>query len=138
MTTAEQIMTENVTTIDATATLGDALEVMSERDVRHLPVVDGIDVVGMLSDRDLKGVGLSLVTDLESLERHRSRLQAAVSSVMTGDVLTVDRSADVSEVIDLLLEEKISAVPVVEEDTNTLVGIISTIDILRAVRDTLQ
>ena len=136
--TAEEIMTEDVTTLDETSTLGDALELMEEQDIRHVPVVRSGEVVGMLSDRDLRSLGVSLVSDLESLDKLQTRLRGKVASLMTGDVYSVDRTADVKEVVDLMLEEKISAVPVVEEDTATLVGIISYVDVLRALRDALD
>ena len=52
--------------------------------------------------------------------------------------ITADPSADVTELVDILLEEKIHAVPVVDEETNELLGIVSTADVLRAVRDVLE
>ena len=136
--TAEEIMTEDVTTLDETATLGEALELMEEHDIRHVPVVRGGEVVGMLSDRDLRSLGVSLVSDLESLDKLQTRLRAKVSTLMAGNVYSVDRSADVKDVVDLMLEERISAVAVVEEDTASLVGIISYVDVLRALRDSLD
>lgn len=136
--TADEIMTADVTTLDEGSTLGDALELMEEQDIRHVPVVRGGEVIGMLSDRDLRSLGVSLVSDLESLDKLQARLQGKVSSLMTGNVFTVDRAADVKDVMDLMIEEKVSAVPVVEDDTATLVGIISYVDVLRALRDTLD
>lgn len=134
----DEIMTEAVTTIEENATVGAALQIMEEERIRHLPVVRGSEVVGMLSDRDVRGLGLSLVTDLESFDALKGRLAQPVSSVMSGDVLTVESSTDVGEVLDLFIEEKIGAVPVVEGDTRDLVGIVSTVDLLRALRDSLE
>lgn len=133
--TAEEIMTEDVTTVDEGATLAQALEVLSELDVRHVPVVRDGEVTGMISDRDLRALGVDLVTDLEGIEKTKARLQSPVSSLMSGDVVTVDRSADVQEIIDLMVEEKVGAIPVIDEDTTNLVGIVSYIDVLRACRD---
>lgn len=136
--TAEEIMTEGVTTIDEGASVGEALAIMEEHEIRHLPVVRGREIVGMLSDRDVRSLGLSMIHDLEALERLQARLGASVTDVMSGNVLTVSRVTEVSEIVDLLLEEKVSAVPVVEGDSNDLVGIISYVDILRAVAPALQ
>lgn len=135
--TADEIMTDDVTTIEETSTLAQAVEIMEERGIRHLPVVRGSELVGMLSDRDLRGYGVSLVSDVETLERLQARLGAPVTNAMSSDVIRVRPSTDVGEVVDLLLEEQIHAVPVVDDDTDTLVGIVSTVDILRAVRDRL-
>ena len=55
--TAEEIMTADVTTVDEDTSLGAALEVMQEKRIRHLPVVRGERLVGLLSDRDLKALG---------------------------------------------------------------------------------
>lgn len=135
--TAEELMTDDVTTVDETASLAAALEILSQLEIRHVPVVHDGEVTGMISDRDLRSLGLDIVTDLESLERIKARLQAPVSSLMTGGVVTVDRSTDVSEIIDLMLEEKVGAIPVVDEETNELVGIVSYVDVLRAAREQL-
>ena len=134
----EEIMTEDVTTIEEDANLGAALEIMEERRIRHLPVVRGSEVVGMLSDRDMRGLGLSLVTDLESFETLRGRLGATVASAMSTNILTVERESDVTDCLALFIEEKVGAIPVVEGDSRDLVGIVSTIDLLRALRDQLS
>jgi acetoin utilization protein AcuB len=132
--TADEIMTEEVVAIAPTVTLAQALEIMEERGVRHLPVVNGREIVGMLSDRDLRGFGVSLVSDMETLDKLKARLAQPASVAMSSDVVSVGPSSDVQEIIDLLLEEKISAVPVVDEVSNELVGIVSYIDVLRAMR----
>jgi acetoin utilization protein AcuB len=134
---AEDIMTEDVTTVAETVTLAEALELMEEHGFRHLPVVRGQEVVGMLSDRDLRGYGVSLVTDMESLDALKARLGQPIAQAMSADVITVTRDADVREIIDVLIEEKISAVPVVG-DRNQLVGIVSYIDVLRVLRDQVE
>jgi acetoin utilization protein AcuB len=136
--TAEEIMTENVATVEETQSIAEALEILSELTVRHLPVVRGSEVTGMLSDRDIRSlVGLQLGADQESLDKVRTQINAPVSSVMRSDVVSVDRSADLVEVIDLMLDEKVGAVPVVDEETNDLVGIVSYIDVLRTARDSV-
>jgi acetoin utilization protein AcuB len=134
----DEIMTDGVTTIDEDATVGAALEIMDEQRIRHLPVVRGREVVGMVTDRDLRGLGLSLVNDLESFDALKGRLAQPVSSVMSADVITTETGTDVSEILDLFVEEKIGAVPVVEGDTRDLVGIVSTVDVIRALRDNLE
>ncbi len=136
--TAEDIMTDDVATVDEDLTVGEALEIMEEKDIRHLPVVRGREIVGMLSDRDLRGLGVSLVSDVESLQRLLARLGAKVTVLMSSDVITVEPATDVREIVDLMLEEKISAVPVVDEDTNDLMGIVSYVDVLRAMRDAVE
>lgn len=134
---ADEIMTEDVRTIEETATVGQAFEIMENEGIRHLPVVRGRELVGMLSDRDLRSYGLSMVTDLEGVERAKARLGSKVATMMSANLITVTPDTDVAEIVDLMLEERIHAVPVIEEESNELVGIVTTVDMLGAVRDQL-
>ncbi len=121
MTTASDIMTAKVVTIRQTATVREALKLLAELDVRHLPVVDEHEgLVGMISDRDLL-----------RLRRSSEVLGQAVSEVMSGDVLVVTPTTHVDEIIDLMTENKIGALPVVDADQQ-LAGIVSYVDVLRA------
>jgi acetoin utilization protein AcuB len=131
---ADEIMSDDVITIRATQTVADALEVFSERRVRHLPVLgDAGQLVGMLSDRDVRSLGVPQPLDGQSLDRLRERLRAAVSSAMQGDVATVAPETDLRELIDTMLDAGVGALPVIDADSDTLVGIVSYVDVLRAV-----
>lgn len=121
MATAMDIMTTDVVTIRQTATVREALRTLDELDVRHLPVIDERkELVGMLSDRDLI-----------RLRRSQEVLQRPVSEVMSADVLSVTPATEVTEIIDLMSENRIGAVPVVDNDSH-LAGLISYVDVLRA------
>ena len=131
---ADEIMTDEVITIRATQTVADALDVFSERRVRHLPVLgDAGQLVGMLSDRDVRSLDVTRPLDERSLQRLHERLRASVSSAMQGDVATVGPDTELRELIDTMLEAGVGALPVVDEDTDSLVGIVSYVDVLRAV-----
>jgi CBS-domain-containing membrane protein len=139
--TAEQIMTsaETVATVAENATVGQALELLSQADFRHLPVINKQrEVVGILSDRDFQRIGVSTFDAHPTSDKVRARLDMRVTALMSGGVSVVDLSASLSEIIDLLLEQKIGAVPVVDEDTNQLAGIVSYVDVLRAIREELS
>jgi CBS domain-containing protein len=135
---AEDIMTRAPVTVTETVSIGDALSLLGERGIRHLPVVRGKEVVGILSDRDFTSLGVSLINDLASSDALRARLAQPVTKVMSGGVVSVDRDADVSEIVELMLEEKLSAVPVVESGTQTLAGIVSYLDILKVAQPLLE
>jgi acetoin utilization protein AcuB len=135
---AEDIMTPKPVTVTEKTSIGEALTLLSEQGIRHLPVVRAGDVIGILSDRDFNGVGLSLVQDVRSYDQLRVRLAQPVTKLMSGGVVSVGRDTDVSEIAELMLEEKLSAVPVVETGTLELVGIVSYLDILRAVQPLLD
>ncbi len=135
---AEDIMTHKPLTVTEKVSIGEALALLGEAGVRHLPVVRGGDVIGILSDRDFSGLGIALVNDIRSYDSFRSRLAQPVSTLMTGGVVTVDRDADVTEIVDLMLEEKLSAVPVVESGTQELAGIVSYVDVLKVAQPLLE
>lgn len=133
---ADEVMTDAVVTIRATQTVGDAIEVLTECGVRHLPVLgDAGQLVGMLSDRDIRSLGLVPAVDERTLTQLRSRMGAPVSRMMSSDVAKVGPATELPEVIDLMLETGVGAVPVVDEDEDTLLGIVSYVDVLRALRD---
>lgn len=129
---AQELMTANPTCIAASAKVRDAVDMLSSLEVRHLPVVnDDNEVVGMLSDRDLRALQIPDVTQGEVVGRVQRALDATVSSLMSSDVLAVGPEADVQDVVDLMLDHKVGAVPVVDGDGG-LVGIISYMDVLKA------
>jgi acetoin utilization protein AcuB len=131
MLTARQLMTRAPIALRASAKVRDAVQILQTIEIRHLPVVNDQDeLVGMLSDRDLRGLTFPYVVDDEWIGRIRSALDAPVAAVMTGGVLAVDEEADAAEIIDLMLDNKIGAVPVLDAD-GVLVGIVSYVDVLR-------
>jgi CBS domain-containing protein len=86
----------------------------------------------------LSRFNLSRVGDIESYERLQVRLRAPVAEVMSANVLTVTPETDLSEIVDLMVEEKVGALPVVETERDVLVGMVSYVDVLRAARDALR
>jgi acetoin utilization protein AcuB len=131
MPTAKDLMTKDPVTLRVTATVKDAVELLQSMEIRHLPVVNAPDeLIGMVSDRDLRSLSIPRTADERWLGELRTALQEKISSVMTADVLSVEEEADASEIIDMMLEYKVGAVPVTDAD-GTLVGIVSYIDVLR-------
>jgi CBS domain-containing protein len=131
MITAHDLMTEDPITISMTATVGQAVRTLQNLDIRHLPVVDDDGtLVGMLSDRDLRGLSFPEIVGDEYLGAIQTALEAPIASLMTTDVVSVNVEADAAEIADLMLDRRIGAVPVVDTD-GSLVGIVSYVDLLR-------
>ena len=130
----EDVMTRNPVTLDITSTVQDAVDLMVAADVRHIPVVQHGALVGMISDRDLRSYMLPRPERIFRADEARASMAVSVSAVIPSDVLTVRPDAPVVELLDILLEEKIGAVPVLAPDTGELIGMASYIDVLRAVR----
>lgn len=129
---ATDLMTENPRTIHHADPIRDALDALESMQIRHLPVVDDEgNLVGMLSDRDL---GPLLRTSVEGAEAERLIVPLStrkVSDFMSADVVSVSVDAEVTAIIETMLEERIGAVPVVDGEGG-VVGIISYVDLLRA------
>jgi len=122
-------MTDAVTTIAPDRSLMDAYVVMFKARGRHLPVVDGDRLVGMLSDRDLYRWGP--LKDAAHPEGAMALCTTAVAEIMTREPIhSVDPLTTIGDAAEILLEAKIGALPVL--DGGRLVGIITTRDLLGA------
>ncbi len=130
---AEQIMTSNPIAVGPTTTVGEAVELMLEKNFRHLPVLEGSRLVGMLSDRDLRSVAYGSALAGGDLDEFQAQSARPVSDLMSGGVVSVSPSSSIAEVAQLMLEEGVGAVPVVEAASDTLIGIVSYVDVLRQV-----
>ncbi|AWV91073.1 hypothetical protein DN745_17740 [Bradymonas sediminis] len=125
-------MTPNPERVRTTDTVSDAVNKLFELDVRHLPVVNtSEEVVGMLSDRDLRSHILNGRMQYEAPDEVSEEDNVAVSTIMQGDVISLGTDASINDAIELMIEQKIGAIPVVNPLDGTLVGIVSYIDVLR-------
>lgn len=116
---ASEIMTTNVVSVRDDASLTNIDWEMALAEIRHVPVVDqhGV-VVGIVSDRDL----------LRTLSR-ADRARVPVSAIMTLTPGSVHAETPAREALELMLERKIHAVPVLD-DRGRLLGIITATDFL--------
>lgn len=136
--TAHDLMTLDPVTVTPRARIADVWDLMRERRIRHAPVVEDGVLVGMVSDRDLAGIDMVRVLTVEGTEALREELATPIIRVMSADVVWVEPESELEEVVDLLIEHRVGAIPVVRPDTREVLGIISYIDVLRALRDRLE
>jgi acetoin utilization protein AcuB len=139
----EAIMSSSVLSVESTATVREAIRLIEDSEIRHLPIVDDGRLVGIVSDRDLREYRIPLMLEIERLgETDRARadelLDTAISAVMSSDIVSVDSGETIESVIDAMLEYKIGAVPVIDRHTEDLVGIVSYVDVLRYARELLR
>ena len=113
------------------------LSKLAEADIRHLPVTEDGSLVGIVSDRDLREVVPSALSALERPLEAARILARPVSELMSTDVISVNPGDDLVEAIDLMIEHRVGAVPVVDAGSAELVGIVSYVDALRAAREFL-
>jgi acetoin utilization protein AcuB len=117
------IMTSPAVAIPAHTTLQDAYRTMREKGIRHLPVLEGNDLVGVITDRDLR-----LATS--SLAPSPFPPGSPVSTVMSRAPLTADPGDPVEDAARIMREKKIGCLPVL--DDGRLMGIITGLDLLDA------
>ncbi|MDZ7703246.1 MAG: CBS and ACT domain-containing protein [Trueperaceae bacterium] len=122
----KDIMTERVIAIDPTMPIGDVYALMEQRNIRHFPIVRNDDLIGIVSDRDIRSVGSELPSSKQGVT-----LQDPVERIMSAPPITTYAADPVEESAHILRERKIGAMPVVDEQ-DRLIGIVTGIDFLEA------
>lgn len=128
--TAADAMTAPAVSVRPTDSLLDAARLMVDHQIRHLPVVEDGEVVGMISDRDIRTVAGDPVRYVESRDGEGAQ-EPSVRDAMTPAALTVHANRPLRDIANELADEKVGALPVVDMD-GKLVGIVSYVDALRA------
>jgi acetoin utilization protein AcuB len=133
------IMTPTIVTARPEDSVRRALQLLEDQEIRHLPVIDEERrLIGLVSDRDLREYRLPVMREIEAPEQADALLDVPISEVMSSDVVSVDSAEDVVAAIDVMLEYRVGAVPVLDRTTGELVGIVSYVDMLRLARDVLS
>lgn len=123
-------MSKRVITIDANDSMQDAIKLLKEYKIRMLPVTKKDKLVGIVTDRDLKRASASDATTLDIHELLYLIARIKVKEVMTKDPITVPPNFTVEETAEVLMNNRISGVPVVDHSGN-IVGIITQADLFR-------
>jgi acetoin utilization protein AcuB len=112
-----------------------AMNLIRQRGIRHLPVVDTGRLVGIVTDRDIRQASPSSATSLEMHELHYLLEKLKVRDVMTTSVITVTPETPIDEAARLMLQHRIGSLPVLHG--KDLVGIITETDMLQALVEVL-
>jgi acetoin utilization protein AcuB len=127
-------MTKKVYILYPNDYLSDAISMMREHQVRHLPILKDNRLKGILSDRDIKEFSPSKATTLDVYELHYLLAKTRVQDVMKQKVITTTPDTPVEVAAMMMLDKGIGCLPVVEQG-GRIVGIISDKDIFRALVD---
>ena len=123
-------MTRQVITISPKEGLMVAKHILDRKGIRHLPVVSGGRLVGIITDRDIRRNLPSSATSLEIHEISYLLEKLQVEMVMSREVISVTPETSIEAAASLLLAHKIGGLPVL--DREDVVGIITEADVLRA------
>jgi CBS domain-containing protein len=124
--TVRDVMTPDPCTIDADKDVAYAAKMLKDEDVGVAPIVEGDQLVGVLTDRDIA---------IKVVAEGKDPKTTNVRDVASKDIVTVDPQQDLDEVLRLMARHQVRRIPVVEED-GKVVGIVAQADIARTGDDT--
>lgn len=130
MTLVKDIMNREPVTVEMDTTLERVRNLFSKAGTHHIIVVRDREPIGIISDRDVLRTVSPFVGKLSERPQDLSTLNRLAHQVMSRNLITVRSDTPNTEAIDLLLEHRISALPVLS-DRGNLIGIVSWRDLLR-------
>ena len=132
-------MTEKLVTLSPEASVAEALTLCRERRIRHIPILEGGHLVGIVTDRDLRDASPAFGNP----ERASALQKIQVRDVMTRDVITTNPEDSIENAAQVMYEHKIQSLPVVTDrpvldegsavaEEEELLGIVTSSDVMRA------
>ena len=128
-------MTTDVVSVGPDTSLLKVGKLMKDHHIRRIPVVDeNGQVIGIISDRDVRDASPSKATTLDMYEMHYLLAELKAKNIMTAKPITVKPTDTVEQAALIMLDNKVGGLPVVD-DSGKLVGIISDHDVVKALVD---
>lgn len=127
---AQDIMTNNVISVDMDDRLPDIKKIMETHEFHHLPVTDNGKLVGIISDRDLLRLISPFVNKVSEQARDTDTLNRAAHQVMTRQPIAVKAETSIEEILTWFKQLDISCLPVIDEDEQ-VIGMISWRDLIK-------
>ena len=122
----EEIMRTEISTLTENDSIADALKIMNEKKIRHLPIInEERKLMGLVTDRDIRDASPSIF----DTEKFKEEMQNPVKVIMKTDVITGHPLDFVEEISAILYEHRIGCLPILKDDK--LVGIVTETDLLR-------
>ncbi len=134
MITVADIMTSSLFTLSPQATLAQAADLMAEKRIRHIPIMQDDELVGLISERDLLAAKQSSV--IKETGEHSLWSNIELNKVMTKNLTTVDPKASVKAAALYIQQHKFGCLPVVKK--GKLVGIITDTDFVAVAINLLE
>ncbi|HRG17905.1 MAG TPA: CBS domain-containing protein [Flavobacterium lutivivi] len=124
------IMTKNVIKLNLGDDLTKAETLFKKNHIRHIPVVSGNKILGMLSYTDLLRISFADAVDEEEIEVDVTVYNMfTIEQVMTRNLVTISPDSCIKEVAEILAVKEFHALPVVQDEL--LVGIVTTTDLIK-------
>ncbi len=126
--TVKEVMVKEIATLDVNDELSLANDIMRLGRIRHLPVVDGGRLAGIISERDLFRSSLAHALGYGDQASRDLMKTLRIKDIMVKTVTTISPDARLCEAVRLMMDKKIGCLPVVEDDR--LVGLITETDVM--------
>ncbi|MFT5891165.1 MAG: CBS domain-containing membrane protein [Dokdonia sp.] len=123
------IMTTNVVSLNTTDSLEKAEKLFKDHNIRHIPVVQGKQIIGILSYTDLLRISFADAAGEDEQDIDTTVYNMfTIEQVMAKKLVTVTSDTTIKEVAEILAKKEFHALPVV--DNNMLIGIVTTTDLI--------
>lgn len=129
-------MSKNVITVNKNDMINKALDIMNEHDLHRLPVMDGSNMVGLLTKGMISKKGASKATSLSVFELNYLLSKIDVATIMEKQVISINENQFLEDAAVLMLKHDIGCLPVVD-DNHKLCGIMTQNDLFRSFIDML-
>jgi CBS domain-containing protein len=127
-----KIMSTDLLSVNQTQSLREVEAIISNQHIRHVPVVSGDKIIGMLSKTDLQKISFVNTVDGDGLTTAMYD-NLTIDQVMTKDITTVEQDDTILDVATILSKNEFHALPVT--DNGKLVGIVTTTDLVKFLID---
>ena len=124
-TKVQDVMSTRPRCVSPDTPVTEAAELMESEDVGSLPVLEGDELAGMITDRDIV---------IRAIARGKDPRGMPVREVSTRDVVAIRGDEDLSEALELMASHQVRRLPVVDE-SNHLVGVLAQADVAREARE---
>lgn len=135
--TVSEIMTRQVITLPQSASLYDAQQLMKQHSIRHLPVCDGQQLTGLITQSDVLAALPPHSGDESAAERRARARGLAISDVMIRKLVTIHANTGIKQAALLLERNKFGCLPVIDKD-NLITGLVTNSDFVAVAINLLE
>ncbi|MCK5876402.1 MAG: CBS domain-containing protein [Candidatus Marithrix sp.] len=130
MITVKDLMSSELYTLKPTDTIQHARELMLEKRIRHIPIVeeDG-KFVGLLTKQDILAISVSALADIDVNERDELESNVPISEVMISEVVIAEENTNLIKAANFMLQQKHGCLPVFKDEK--LIGILTESDFVK-------
>ena len=130
MITVKELMMEQLYTLKPTNTVHEARDLMLDKQVRHIPIVDfDGKFIGLVTKRDILAASISSLVDIDKIERDELEDGIPIAEIMITDVVVAQEDASLLDAAQNILAQKYGCLPIFRNEK--LVGILTESDFVR-------